>query len=193
MKTSLKKLVAIGLCSSLLFSSGIYATPALAAIRLADPPIISSVLSGNAYIPRGTVLQVELVRDISSKTAKRGDSVPLRLVDNLIVNDVIVAPAGSRVRGVITKARRSGGLGRGGTLEFMIISVRTINGVDIPLQYVEGEKAGNDDGAVAVFLFASMVGGVFMKGKNVYFNRGLKFDVEVTADTDLRVSLEGFA
>ena len=29
-----------------------------------------------------------------------------------------------------------------------------------------------------------------MKGKNVVYNEGLKFDAEVTADVDLNVSLE---
>ena len=29
-----------------------------------------------------------------------------------------------------------------------------------------------------------------MKGKNVIYNEGLKFDAEVTADTDLKVQIE---
>jgi len=52
------------------------------------------------------------------------------------------------------------------------------------------QDGAGDGGAVAVFAAVSIVGGLFMKGKNVVFNEGLKFDAEVTADTDLKVSLE---
>lgn len=83
--------------------------------------------------------------------------------------------------------------GRGDELEFTIVSVKTINGVEIPLQYTRGEHGANDDGAVAVFVLVSMVGGVFMKGKNVVYNEGLKFNAEVTADTDLKVPLDDLA
>ena len=66
-----------------------------------------------------------------------------------------------------------------------------INGVEIPLQYTKGEHGAGDGGAVAVVAFVSIVGGIFMKGKNVVYNEGLRFNAEVTADTDLNVPLSG--
>ena len=188
----MKKFVAAAVCAGLLFNSGIYAAPAFAATKnVAEEVTVTTIPEGNAYIPKGVVLKVELTRELSSKKAKKGDAVPLKLVDNLIVNDVIVVPAGAEVKGVVTKARKAGGLGRGGKLEFMIVSVKTINGVEIPLQYTQSEHGANDVGAVAVVAFVSIVGGIFMKGKNVVFNEGLQFDAEVTADTDLKVPLDG--
>lgn len=191
MKNSLKKIVAAGICTSLLFASGIYATPVFAENKNSNFITITKIPEGNAYIPKGIVLQIELKKELSSKKSKVGDAVPLRLVENLIINDVIVAPAGSDVKGVVTKSRKSGLFGRGGELEFSIVSVKTINGVEIPLQYTKGEHGANDDGAVAVFVLVSMVGGVFMKGKNVVYNEGLRFNAEVAADTDLGVPLDG--
>lgn len=186
----MKKFVVAAVCASLILNSGIYATPAFANKNYSESVKVSTIPKGNAYIPKGTVLQVELTKELSSKKSKVGDAVPLRLVENLIVNDVIIAPAGSKVEGVVTKARKAGGLGRGGKLEFMIVSVKSINGVKIPLQYTEGKHGANDGGAVAVVAFVSIVGGIFMKGKNVVYNKGLKFDAQVTADTDLKVPLE---
>jgi len=43
--------------------------------------------------------------------------------------------------------------------------VDTINGVKVPLQYTKGEHGAGDGGAVAVVAFASIIGGIFMKGK----------------------------
>lgn len=191
MKNLLKKIVAAGVCVSLLFGSGMYVTPAFAEEKTPNSITITKIPEGNAYIPKGTVLQIELTKELSSKKAKVGDLVPLRLVENLIVNDVIVAPAGSEVKGVVTTSRKAGLLGRGGKLEFVVVSVQTINGVEIPLQYTKGEHGDNDIGAVAVVAFVSIIGGVFMKGKNVVYNEGLRFNAAVTADTDLKVPLDG--
>ena len=185
----MKKFVAAAVCAGMIFNSGVYVVQVFAQ-NYSEEVRVSTIPEGNAYIPKGTILQVELTKELSSKKAKVGDAVPLRLVENLIVNDVIVVPAGSEVKGVVTKARKAGGLGRGGKLEFTIVSVKTINGVEIPLQYTKGEHGAGDGGAVAVVAFVSIVGGIFMKGKNVVYNEGLKFDAQVTADTDLKVPLE---
>ena len=187
----MKKFVAVAICAGLLFNSGIYAAPVFAAKKTVEAVEVTKVPEGNAYIPKGTVLKIELTKELSSKKAKKGDIVPLKLLENLIVNDVIVVPAGAEVKGIVTKSRKAGGLGRGGKLEFQIVSVKAINGVEIPLQYTKYQHGAGDAGAVAVVAFVSIVGGIFMKGKNVIFNEGLQFDAEVTADTDLKVPLDG--
>ena len=189
----MKKFVAAAICAGMLFNSGIYVAPVFAAKKPAEAVEVTKIPEGNAYIPKGVILKVELTKELSSKKSKVGDSVPLKLVENLIVNGVIVAPAGSDVKGVVTKARKAGGLGRGGKLEFTIVSVKAINGVEIPLQYSKYQHGAGDGGAVAVVAFVSIVGGIFMKGKNVVFNEGLQFDAEVTADTDLKVPLDELA
>ena len=134
----MKKFVAAVVCAGLLFNSGIYAAPAFAETKtVAEEVTVTTIPEGNAYIPKGVVLKVELTRELSSKKAKKGDAVPLKLVENLIVNGVVVVPAGAEVKGIVTKARKAGGLGRGGKLEFTIVSVKAINGVEIPLQYTK--------------------------------------------------------
>ena len=190
MRKEFKKILSVALCVVIVFSSEIYPNKIFAEENVTQEIEVSKVAEGNAYIPKGTVLAVELTKELSSKKAKVGDPVPLKLVENLIVNDVVVIPAGSEVKGIVTEARKAGGLGRGGKLEFSIVSVKAINGVEIPLEYTKGEHAEGDGGAVAVFAAVSIIGGIFMKGKNVVYNEGLRFNAEVTNDTDLKVSLE---
>lgn len=114
-------------------------------------------------------------------------------MDNIIINDVIVIPAGTPVEGVVTKATKSGMFGRSGKLEFTITSVKTINNVQIPLEYTAFKKAGHDGGAIAVAAVVSFVGGMFMKGKNVEFPAGSHFQAKVVSDTDLLVKLSDLA
>lgn len=148
---------------------------------------------GHAYVAEDTILRVRLTEEISSKTMHKGDRVPLVLQDNLIINGVVVIPEGTEVTGIVTKAKKNGMFGRSGKLEFSINSVRTINGIDIPLQYLIKKEAGSDGGAVAVATAVSLIGGLFMKGKNVSFPEGSVFEARVTKDTDLNVALDHLA
>ena len=156
-------------------------------------PEIYTIPEGNAYIPKGTVINIELTEELSSKKNHVDDDVPLKTLDNIIINDVVVVPAGSLVSGKVTKCTGSGLFGRAGKLEFTINSVKSVNGVEIPLQYTEKREAGSDDGAVAVAAAVSIIGGLFMKGKNVSFPAGSKMTAKVVADTDLKVKIENLA
>ncbi len=102
----------------------------------------------------------------------------------------MVIPAGTKVNGVITVARKNGMFGRSGKLEFTINEVKTLNNVRVPLQYTGKKKAGDDGGAVAVAAVVTVVGGLFMKGKNVDFPAGTQFEATVPSDTDLNVTLK---
>ena len=79
--------------------------------------------------------------------------------------------------------------GRSGKLEFSITDVKTRNNIRVPLQYAGQKKAGDDGGAVAVAATVTLVGGFFMKGKNVSIPAGTQFEAAVASDTDLQATL----
>lgn len=150
----------------------------------------SSVAAGHAYIPKDTNINLELIDPISSKKSKEGNTFRLKTIENLLINDVVVIPANQEVLGTITKARKNGMLGRKGRLEFKIDSIKTINGVNVPLTAEVKGKGHSDNGAVAVAAAVSLVGGLFMKGTNIYYEPGQKFVAVVAADTDLNTTVE---
>ena len=211
MKNSIKKVCAASLCAVTVLTSAPCSAVVLAAETATDAPEdykpfvpstireaqqaqeIKKIPEGHAYIPKDTVLNLELETEITSKKAKVGDDVPLVMMDNLIINDVVIIPKGTRVNAKVTKATGSGLFGRAGKLEFMIDSVNALNGVKVPLEHTTEREAGSDDGAVAVVAAVSVIGGLFMKGKNVTFPAGSKFAAKVVADTDLDVPLDRLA
>lgn len=150
----------------------------------------SSVVAGHAYIPKDTNINLELIDPISSKRSKEGNTFRLKTIENLLINDVVVIPANQEVLGTITKARKNGMLGRKGRLEFKIDSIKTINGVNVPLTAEVKGKGHSDNGAVAVAAAVSLVGGLFMKGTNIYYEPGQKFVAVVSTDTDLNTTVE---
>lgn len=213
MKKEIMKPAAIALCA-VCFTLPAHSVPAYAApsgeeaqetpVTTEQKPFIFSIQAekaaelkkipeGHAYIPKDTTLNLELESEITSKKAKVGDDVPLVTTENIILNDVVIIPKGTRVNARVTKATGSGLFGRAGKLEFTIDSVQAMNGVKIPLAYTTIREAGSDDGALAVVAAVSVIGGLFMKGKNVSFPAGSKFAAKVVADTDLEVPLDKLA
>ena len=150
----------------------------------------SSVVAGHAYIPKDTNINLELIDPISSKKSKEGNTFRLKTIENILINDVVVIPANQEVLGTITKARKNGMLGRKGRLEFKIDSIKTINGVNVPLTAEVKGKGHSDNGAVAVAAAVSLVGGLFMKGTNIYYEPGQKFVAVVSTDTDLNTTVD---
>lgn len=59
-------------------------------------------------VPKGTAIPVALINSISTKTAKDGDAVYARTTFPITVNNEIVIPVGSHIRGKITEVQRPG-------------------------------------------------------------------------------------
>ena len=63
-------------------------------------------------IPSGTLVKLRPVRQISSRTTKRGDPVDLRLHEDLYVGHRVVVPAGTLVQGSVVRVKRPGFIAR---------------------------------------------------------------------------------
>jgi len=154
---------------------------------------VEGVQPGHIYIPRGIKFQVELVNPASSKKQKKNEMIPIRITDNLIVNDVIVVPAGTIGKAYVYEAQKAGGFGRKGVLRIAGQEIKTINGVKIPLRLGLQGTGYQDGGAIAVAAAVSLIGGIFMKGSNVDYPAGTTFDVEIRSNVDLGCKPEELA
>lgn len=72
----------------------------------------TGILAGEAYIPKNTQLTVELTKELSSKTNRKGESTQFKLVDNMILNDVVVIPAGTKISSAPSMGQNELGLDR---------------------------------------------------------------------------------
>lgn len=85
-----------------------------------------------SYIPAGMVIPVTLSTAVSTNVARPGDMVQATLSQNVNLGDSII-PAGSIVTGRVTDAKAGGFLGRAGMLTFKFNSLRTPNGMEVPM------------------------------------------------------------
>lgn len=85
-------------------------------------------------IPKGTTMMVKLDQPISSFSTNLGDAVSGTLENDVFANDVVVVPAGSEVLGQVSNVKRAGRLGKHGELDIRFFSIKTPDGVVLPLR-----------------------------------------------------------
>lgn len=147
----------------------------------------AGVLPGNAFIPKGTILDVELASNVNSGDLAVGDIVYFKLQRALSVDHIVVVPAGTAGEAVVTDIRPSNFFGRGGGITLTAKSLRTSNGAEIPLT-LDIKRYGGDDN----FVFASILlvskyrpVGAIIRGSDQIIPLGTRFQVAVDANADL--------
>ena len=151
------------------------------------------ILMHKVTIPAGTKLKVKLQKDISSKTAKKGDLVPMVVAEDVFVNDtVLVMTKGGIVSPTVKSVRRSGRFGRTGyinldlsNLETMDSTILNVN-IDAAGEKYDKKKIGMAAGASAVGYVVlgpiGLAGGAFIKGGEIEIPAGTEFNVITKED-----------
>src|SRR5437762_2012513 len=108
-----------------------------------QPPVV---------VPAGTVIPVTLTSRISTKNARDGDGIYGKTVFPITVNNKIVIPEGSFVRGKITEVLRPGRVKGKGELTLNFQTLVLPSGINIPLYSSLGGAggAGNRKGEATV-------------------------------------------
>ncbi len=140
----------------------------------------------------GTPVKLRLTRNLTSATAREGDTVDLELVEDIRVNDVVVALHGSPAMATITLAKARGRMGKGGKLDINIDYVRLVNGEKAALRAVrEGSGNGNSGKMAGAMVATSLIAlpaapfFLLMKGKDVTIPKGTEINSYLNGDVRL--------
>ena len=153
----------------------------------------NSVVPGHIYIPKRTAMEVQLMDRLDCKKVQKYQAVDYKTVENLIINGVVVIPAGTIGKGYVYEVQKPGGFGRKGVLRIAAYEIKTVNGIKVPLMKGLEGKGKTDGGAVAVAAAVSFLGDFLMKGSGIVYEPGTNFMVEVKTDTDLQCTPENLA
>jgi len=74
-------------------------------------------------VPEGTSLTVRLAQPISSASARPGDSLDCSLDDPIVIDDQILIPRGSPIKGRVLDAKASSAAGDPGYLRIALVSI----------------------------------------------------------------------
>ena len=100
-------------------------------------------------VPKGTVIPIALTSRVSTKNSKDGDGVYAKTTFPITVNNKIVIPEGSFVRGKITEVRKPGRVKGKGELTLSFQTLVLPSGINIPL-YTSLGGAGERKGEATV-------------------------------------------
>jgi hypothetical protein len=122
--------------------------------------------TASTSIPAGTKIIIRTSTELSSATAQTGQSWDGTLVNDIAVKDKVIAPAGSKVSGIITDAKASGRINGSGVLALQLSSINGVNvSTDTLTRDGEGHTKSNvtkiGGGAAA----GALLGGLFGGGK----------------------------
>jgi len=101
-------------------------TPAAAAPRAAS--VVESIL-----VPSGTRIGVVLENGISTATAKPGDSIYFRTSFPITINNKVVVPVGTYLRGEVTESKRPGRVKGKGELRIRLYTMVFPNGYTVEM------------------------------------------------------------
>ena len=153
-------------------------------MRLAGALLL--VLSAAAQVltlQDGTPVRLRLDRTVSSANAHVGETVDFEVTEPVINQNYVVISKGAVALGRVTKVDTKRRFGRAGELELSIDSVRLTDGRTVLLRATP-EKGENDmSGArVAATIAASPIL-VWVKGKDVTFEKGTETTAYVSGDS----------
>jgi hypothetical protein len=152
-------------------------------MRLVCIFIIAAVAAAQLLtLQDGTPVRLRLNRAVSSSTAHMGETVDFEVTEPVINQNYVVIPKGATVLGRVTKVEPKRRFGRAGALELSVDSVRLSDGRTIPLRATREKGEGDMSGArVAATIAASPVL-VWVKGKDVTFEKRTETTAYVNGD-----------
>jgi hypothetical protein len=104
-----------------------------------------AVLSNAITVPAGTVIAVRMIDSVDSTTNQVGDQFHASLENDIVVNNVVVAPKGADVYGKLGTVKSAGTIQGQSELELELTSIR-INGKLVPVSSGDYEVAGKSRG-----------------------------------------------
>ncbi len=156
----------------------------LAALLQAGPKRIDvdeSKIMPSLVVPAGTVIPIQLTSRITTKNAKDGDGIYGKTAFPITVNNKVVVPEGSSVRGKISEVKRPGRVKGKAELTLNFQTLVLPSGITIPIYTslagaggagerkgeatIEGESTkGKDAGTIGTAAGGGALGGVIYRG-----------------------------
>jgi hypothetical protein len=160
----------------------------VAALARIDPTATAAAQSTEVTIPDGTEITVVTIEEISSKTAAEGDPLTFKVDEDVKVNGQTVIPKGALVKGEVSGAKKSGRMGKAGTLSIRINSTTAIDEQKVKLRASKGKEGDDKTGTTValVVLFGPL--GFLKKGKDAKIKEGTK--IKAYTDEEKKVQVK---
>jgi hypothetical protein len=163
------------------------AAPAVAAPAPVAAPAQVATLTPPAagVLPSNTDVLLRMDQELNSKTTKVGDRFNLTVVNDVLINGLVVIPAGTRGVGEVTYHTKKGSFGKSGKMEIELKHLE-LGGRRIP---ITGKYRQEGEGGTTATVATAVLVGVFsafVTGKSAIIPQGR----ELLAQTDEAIAYD---
>lgn len=144
------------------------------ATPLVATPVVPTPSAGQLLVPRNTAIPLTVNNEVSSKTYKEGDTFALSVAQDIIINNYVVIPKGTRGVGEITWRTGKGAFGKSAKMEFELRYLE-VGQHRLPLVGKHRIEGSGNTGATIGAVVAVGVFGAFVTGKSAVIAQGREF------------------
>lgn len=140
-------------------------------------------------LPPQTLVKVALTSTVNSGQAQVGDTVVYKVVEDVMIGGRVVIPVGTTGVATVTEVTAAARLGKDGRVVLDFGRVSSLDGTQIPLKVDETATernrslelaAGASMAGIILLGPVGLVGGYFVRGKDVQIEANTQFYVETT-------------
>lgn len=141
-------------------------------------------------VPANTLVKVSLVTPINAKNIKIGDRIEIKSEEDVVENGRLLFVKGAPGYGEVTKVKQAGNFGRDAEVQIDFKNLRTMDGTDASMMLGEESKekmqsmafaAGASIAGIALLGPIGIIGGAFVKGKNIDLPAGTELYIQTAA------------
>jgi hypothetical protein len=152
---------------------------------IAEPAAITAApVAPPLLLRRDTPIHFMVVSEVTTKTHLPGHRFKLRVDKPVLIDGAVVIPVGATAWGEVVAAKKSGNVGKAGSLEAKLLYVES-GDLQIPVSGTNSAKGAGGGGETALGILALGPFGLFAKGNNAKIKAGELMTGFVEQDTEI--------
>ena len=145
-------------------------------------------------VPANTLVKISLVTPINAKELKKGDIVKFKAAEDVIENDMLLITAGALGEGEVTEVSQAQNFGRDAKINIDFKDMEAVDGTKIDMTLGEeaketmeqmGMAAGASLAGMIILGPIGIIGGAFVKGKNINLPEGTEMYLQTEKDCSI--------
>lgn len=145
-------------------------------------------------VPANTLIKVATVDAVNAKNLKAGDTVRFKVAEDVIVDGSLIFAKGEPGEGTVEKVRQAKNFGRNAEVQIDFHHTKSIDGTEVDTYVGEESKkemkhlamaAGASIAGMLLLGPIGIIGGAFVKGKNVDVPAGTELFIETENEESL--------
>ena len=145
-------------------------------------------------VPANTLVRILTVTPINAKNLKAGDQIEFQAAEDVVEGGRLLYAKGAPGVGVVKKVKQAQNFGRDAEVDIDFQSLRAIDGTETAMLLGEESKkkmeslamaAGASLAGIALLGPFGVIGGIFVKGKNIDLPAGTELYIQTKDETSL--------